>query len=187
MRPATPSNLGAQSAYATLALGSALALLLYPHAMTGVLSSSSSGVIKRNAVALPAYSFALGLIALLGFMAVAAGREDQIRYSPTASRRSAPTSRCRRCSCSCSRHGSWASRSRPSPSARWCRPRSCPSPAPISSPATSTANISSPTASAAARMPGRQDRFAGGEVRRAFFILELPTQYAIQLQLLGGI
>jgi SSS family solute:Na+ symporter len=71
--PATLSNLGAQSAYATLGLGSALALLLYPHAMTGVLSSSSRDVIRRNAVALPAYSIALGLIALLGTMAIAAG------------------------------------------------------------------------------------------------------------------
>ena len=32
-------------AYATLALGSALALFLYPHAVTGVLSSSSRHVI----------------------------------------------------------------------------------------------------------------------------------------------
>ncbi|HEV2562091.1 MAG TPA: sodium:solute symporter [Rhizomicrobium sp.] len=72
---ATPvgKNLGAQSAYATLALGSALALFLYPHAVTGVLSSSSRHVIRRNAVALPAYSVALGLISLLGYMAVAAG------------------------------------------------------------------------------------------------------------------
>ncbi len=36
LAPATPGNLGAQSAYATLALGSALALFLYPHAVTGV-------------------------------------------------------------------------------------------------------------------------------------------------------
>ena len=70
---ATGKNLGAQSAYATLALGSALALFLYPHAVTGVLSSSSRHVIRRNAVALPAYSVALGLISLLGFMAIAAG------------------------------------------------------------------------------------------------------------------
>src|SRR5436305_5162938 len=70
---ATAHNLAAQSAYATLALGSALALLLYPHAMTGVLSASSREVIRRNAVILPAYSIALGLIALLGYMAVAAG------------------------------------------------------------------------------------------------------------------
>ena len=71
--PATPTNLGPQSAYATLALGSALALFLYPHAITGLLSASSRHVIRRNAVVLPAYSFALGLIALLGTMAVAAG------------------------------------------------------------------------------------------------------------------
>jgi len=70
---ATAQSLGPQAAYATLALGSALALLLYPHAMTGVLSSSSRAVIRRNAVALPAYSIALGLIALLGYMALAAG------------------------------------------------------------------------------------------------------------------
>lgn len=61
------------SAYSTLALGSALALFLYPHAVTGTLSSSSRGVIKRNAALLPAYSFLLALIALLGYMALAAG------------------------------------------------------------------------------------------------------------------
>jgi solute:Na+ symporter, SSS family len=60
-------------AYATLSLGSALALFLYPHSLTGVLSSSSEKVIKRNAALLPLYSFALGIIALLGFMAIAAG------------------------------------------------------------------------------------------------------------------
>ena len=60
-------------AYATLALGSALALFMYPHAITGVLSSNSRKVIRRNAALLPAYSFLLGLIALLGYMAVAAG------------------------------------------------------------------------------------------------------------------
>lgn len=59
--------------YATLALGSALALFLYPHSITGVLSSSGRKVIKRNAAFLPAYSFLLGLIALLGYMAIAAG------------------------------------------------------------------------------------------------------------------
>ncbi len=60
-------------AYATLALGSALALFLYPHSITGVLSSRSADVIRRNAVFLPAYSLLLGLIALLGLMALAAG------------------------------------------------------------------------------------------------------------------
>src|SRR6202007_3190862 len=59
--------------YAMLALGSALALFLYPHSVTGVLASKNRNVIKRNMAALPAYSFLLGLIALLGYMAIAAG------------------------------------------------------------------------------------------------------------------
>ncbi len=57
--------------YSTLALGSALALFLYPHALTGVMSSKSRDVIKRNAALLPIYSLLLGLIALLGYMALA--------------------------------------------------------------------------------------------------------------------
>jgi SSS family solute:Na+ symporter len=73
LAPPKPGNLGEQSAYATLAIGSALALFLYPHAVTGLLSASSRHVIRRNAVILPAYSLALGFIALLGFMAIAAG------------------------------------------------------------------------------------------------------------------
>jgi SSS family solute:Na+ symporter len=68
------------SAYATLALGSALALFMYPHSITGVLSSNSRTVIKRNAALLPAYSFLLGLIALLGFMGLAAGVQPQAPY-----------------------------------------------------------------------------------------------------------
>ena len=60
-------------AYASLALGSALALFMYPHSVTGVLSTRSRNVIRRNASLLPAYSFLLGLLALLGFVAVAAG------------------------------------------------------------------------------------------------------------------
>jgi solute:Na+ symporter, SSS family len=59
--------------FITLAIGSALALFMYPHSLTGALSASSSGAVKRNAIALPAYSFLLGLVALLGLMALAAG------------------------------------------------------------------------------------------------------------------
>jgi SSS family solute:Na+ symporter len=73
LSPATPTNLGQQSVYATTALGSALALFLYPHSLTGVLSSSDRNVIRRNAAMLPAYSVLLALIALLGYMALAAG------------------------------------------------------------------------------------------------------------------
>jgi len=68
-----PGTTAAQQAYATLALGSALALFLYPHSITGVLSSKGSDVIRRNSVVLPAYTFLLGLIALLGYMTIAAG------------------------------------------------------------------------------------------------------------------
>jgi solute:Na+ symporter, SSS family len=73
LEPPSGASLGSYSAYVTLALGSALALFLYPHSMTGILSASSGKVIRRNAAALSAYSFVLGLIALLGFMAIAAG------------------------------------------------------------------------------------------------------------------
>ncbi len=68
---ATAGQLG----YSTLALGSAMALFLYPHSVTGVLAARSRDTIKRNMAALPAYSFVLGLLALLGYMAIAAGVE----------------------------------------------------------------------------------------------------------------
>jgi solute:Na+ symporter, SSS family len=58
-------------AYATLALGSALALFMYPHAITGVLATARRNVIRRNMALLPAYSLVLGLVALLGYMALA--------------------------------------------------------------------------------------------------------------------
>jgi SSS family solute:Na+ symporter len=67
-------------AYSTLAFGSALALFMYPHSMTGVLSSNSRHSIKRNAAMLPAYSFLLGLIALMGFMGLAANIQPVAPY-----------------------------------------------------------------------------------------------------------
>ncbi|MCW2800356.1 MAG: sodium:solute symporter [Aeromicrobium sp.] len=62
-----------QWAYASLSLGSALALFMYPHSVTAVLSTKNRNIIRRNAALLPAYSFLLGLLALLGVAAVAAG------------------------------------------------------------------------------------------------------------------
>jgi SSS family solute:Na+ symporter len=62
-------------AYATLGLGSALALFMYPHSITASLSASSRNTIRRNAAILPAYSFVLGLLALLGWVAIAAGTQ----------------------------------------------------------------------------------------------------------------
>jgi SSS family solute:Na+ symporter len=72
---------GAYSAYATLALGSALALLLYPHSVTAILSASSSRAVRRNAAILPGYSLMLGLLALVGFFAIAAGVGDMPEYA----------------------------------------------------------------------------------------------------------
>jgi SSS family solute:Na+ symporter len=50
-----------------------LALFLYPHSVTAILSSNSGNTIRRNMSLLPAYSLVLGLLALLGYMAIAAG------------------------------------------------------------------------------------------------------------------
>jgi SSS family solute:Na+ symporter len=61
------------SAYSSLFFGSALALFLYPHAITAVMGSKSRKTVKTNMSILPAYTFLLGLIALLGFMAIALG------------------------------------------------------------------------------------------------------------------
>jgi solute:Na+ symporter, SSS family len=66
---------GQMWAYATLALGSAMALFMYPHSVTATLSSDSRTTIRRNASILPAYSFVLGLLALLGWVAIAAGTQ----------------------------------------------------------------------------------------------------------------
>ncbi|GDY45391.1 hypothetical protein SANT12839_062730 [Streptomyces antimycoticus] len=46
---------------------------MYPHSITATLSSRSREVIRRNTTILPLYSLMLGLLALLGFMAIAAG------------------------------------------------------------------------------------------------------------------
>jgi SSS family solute:Na+ symporter len=59
--------------FATLAFGSALAAFMYPHTMTGVLSSSSADAVRKNTILLPAYTILLGFIGLLGYMAMAAG------------------------------------------------------------------------------------------------------------------
>jgi SSS family solute:Na+ symporter len=64
---------GNHLAYATTAFGSALALFLYPHAVTGILAARSRDTVRRIVAALPAYSFVLGLMALVGFLAIAEG------------------------------------------------------------------------------------------------------------------
>ncbi len=58
--------------YASLALGSALAAFMYPHTLTGIFASKSANTIQKNAILLPAYTLLLGLLALLGYMGLAA-------------------------------------------------------------------------------------------------------------------
>src|ERR1700754_2088068 len=81
LAPPGPGTLGQYSAYATLALGSAFALFLYPHTMTAGLSAKNAEVVRRNAIFLPAYSFMLGLLAITGFMAIATGVEKMPEFA----------------------------------------------------------------------------------------------------------
>ena len=127
---ASCSSDAATLGYSTLAFGSALALFLYPHTMTGRARGAEpqhdqaehGGPARLHARARPARAARL--------------HGDRRR----ASRRSATTrtrsSRC--CSTTSSRTGSRASRSARSRSARWCPPRSWRSPPRTSSRATST-------------------------------------------------
>jgi SSS family solute:Na+ symporter len=82
LKPPDAESLNGYSAYATLAVGSALALFLYPHSVTALLASASGNTIRRNTALLPAYSLLLGLLALLGYMALAAGVKDMPEFAP---------------------------------------------------------------------------------------------------------
>jgi SSS family solute:Na+ symporter len=68
------------SAYSTLILGSALALFLYPHSITGMLSTNSSNVVKRTIATLLVYTLLQGSIGLLGFAAIASGIQSSAIY-----------------------------------------------------------------------------------------------------------
>ena len=81
LAPPPANSTGSYGIYASLAFGSALALFLYPHSLTGILSASSGHAVRRNAALLPAYSFMLGLLALLGFMAIALGLDKLPEYA----------------------------------------------------------------------------------------------------------
>ncbi|PZM95312.1 MAG: sodium:solute symporter [Actinobacteria bacterium] len=74
---ATPStndglllNADNQLNYITLALGSALALFLYPHTQTAALAARNRATLRRNLAALPLYTLCLGLLMLIGFAAI---------------------------------------------------------------------------------------------------------------------
>jgi len=59
--------------FVTLIIGTSMSLFLYPHMVTGILAASGAEAIRKNSYTLPAYAILLGLIALLGLMAHAAG------------------------------------------------------------------------------------------------------------------
>lgn len=61
---------GQELNYVTLALGSAVALFLYPHTLTGVLASRNRATLRRNLAVLPLYTLTLGVLMLVGFAAV---------------------------------------------------------------------------------------------------------------------
>ncbi|CUR52062.1 Na+/solute symporter [Nitrosotalea devaniterrae] len=64
-----PENL--VPAYATLILGSALALYLYPHAISGVLSAQSAQKLRSSTALLPLYGIGLAILALMGILVYA--------------------------------------------------------------------------------------------------------------------
>ncbi len=67
------SGAHAQWTYRDLGLGSATATSTYPHSITATLSSRSRNVTRKSTTVMPLYTLMLGLLALLGFMAIAAG------------------------------------------------------------------------------------------------------------------
>ena len=68
------------AAFSTLAIGSGFALYLYPHSLTGSMSSTSDKVVRSNAATLPVYTIMLGMLAMLGYMAIAAGIRPSRTY-----------------------------------------------------------------------------------------------------------
>lgn len=62
-------------AFVSLALGSALALPMYPHVLTAAFAASGPGPLRRACFAMPAWTLLLGLFSLLGVAALAAGVE----------------------------------------------------------------------------------------------------------------
>ena len=128
-------------AYATLALGSALALFMYPHAVTGVFAARRARRDQAqhgHAARLLAGARPDRAVRLHG--AGDAGRERR-RQGRTAATRSY---RCRCCSSTCSRAGSRGSATRRSSSARSSPRPSCRSPRRTCLPATFTRSSSGP-------------------------------------------
>lgn len=61
------------SAFASLALGSALALPMYPHVLTATFAATNPDSLRLSTIGLPAWTAILGLFGFLGIAALAAG------------------------------------------------------------------------------------------------------------------
>lgn len=64
---------GSASSYITLAIGSALALVLYPHVLVPAFAARDPGVLRRASVGLLAWTALLAVLALAGLAALARG------------------------------------------------------------------------------------------------------------------
>jgi solute:Na+ symporter, SSS family len=69
--PTTKSLGSTQVDFMTLALGSAIALFVYPHTITGSLTAKRRAIVSRNLSLQPLFAILLGLIALMGYLALA--------------------------------------------------------------------------------------------------------------------
>ena len=170
-------------AYATLGLGSALALFMYPHSITatpvGSRRGTRCGATPRSCR--PTASCSACWPCSAGSRSRPAPSRSGSTASPTRSSSS------RSCSRTSSRRGSPASPSRRSPSARWCRRRSCRSRRRTPSPATSTRSGSSPTPRRSRRPRSPSWPRWSSRLFALVFVLLLDKQNAINFQLLGGI
>lgn len=68
-------NSNNQLNYITLALGSALALFLYPHTLTAVLAARNRATLRRTVTALPLYTLLLGILMMAGYAVIHTGVE----------------------------------------------------------------------------------------------------------------
>lgn len=72
------------TAFASLALGSALALPMYPHVLTAAYAATGPDVLRRASMTMPAWTVLLGLFSLLGVAALAAGIEAPVGNAEVA-------------------------------------------------------------------------------------------------------
>jgi SSS family solute:Na+ symporter len=79
--PPGAGTVGVFGAYVTMAIGSGLANALYPHTFTGILSAHSDTIIRRNVAMLPSYTFVLGLLGVIGFFVIASGVANLPQYA----------------------------------------------------------------------------------------------------------